>query len=71
VYSPGFLDRNIPDNFFKVTTWTIRKSFISGYTGFVKQKYHILYNAVENIPIYGADNLNIIILTILSITLYY
>jgi hypothetical protein len=50
----GFWIGNIPDKFFKVTTWTIRKSFISGYTGFVKQKYHILYNAVENVPIYGA-----------------
>jgi hypothetical protein len=51
---------NIPDKFFKVTIQIIRKSFISGYTGFVKQKYHILYNAVENVPIYGAGNLIIL-----------
>jgi hypothetical protein len=48
---------NIPDKFFKVKTRTIQKPLISVYTGFVKQKYHILYNAVENVPIYGAGNL--------------
>jgi len=50
---------SIPDKFYKVTTQVIQKLLISVYTGFVKEKYHILYNAVENVPIYGAGNLNI------------
>ena len=31
----------------------------------------MVYKAVESVPIYGAVNLNIIILTKLSISLYY
>jgi hypothetical protein len=65
------METTVQQKLFRREIQVFGKPLLTLYTGFVKKKYHMLYNAVEKIPTYGVGCLIRIILTIFGLTLYY